>query len=64
MTASGTSFASPLTVRAAAAMLAANPGLTPAQVIEGLTATARPAAGTDLPLLDPRGALRWAEARR
>jgi subtilisin family serine protease len=64
MTASGTSFASPLTARAAAAMLAANPALTPAQVIEGLTATARPAADADLPLLDPRGALRWAEARR
>jgi hypothetical protein len=63
MTASGTSFASPLTARAAAAMLSANPALTPAQVIEGLIATARPAEGADLPLLDSRAALRWAEAR-
>lgn len=64
MTASGTSFASPLTARAAAAMLSANPALTPAQVIEGLTATARPAEGADLPLLDAHAALTWAEARR
>jgi hypothetical protein len=63
MPASGTSFASPLTARAAAAMLSANPALTPAQVIEGLTTTARPAEGADLPLLDSRAALRWAEAR-
>ncbi len=64
MTASGTSFASPLTARAAAAMLSANPALTPAQVIEGLIATARPAEGAALPLIDARAALGWAEARR
>lgn len=64
MTASGTSFASPLTARAAAAMLSANPALTPAQVIEGLIATARPAEGAELPLIDARAALGWAEARR
>jgi hypothetical protein len=64
MTASGTSFASPLTARAAAAMLSANPDLTPAQVIEGLIATARPVEGAELPLIDARAALGWAEARR
>jgi hypothetical protein len=64
MPASGTSFASPLTARAAAAMLSANPDLTPAQVIEGLIATARPVEGAELPLIDARAALGWAEARR
>jgi hypothetical protein len=45
-------------------MLSANPDLTPAQVIEGLIATARPVEGAELPLIDARAALGWAEARR
>lgn len=61
---SGTSFAGPLAARAAAAMLAANPELTPVQVIEGLVGTARGEAASTLPLLDTGAAVRWAQARR
>jgi subtilisin family serine protease len=64
MRASGTSFAAPTVVRAAAAMLAVNPELMPAEIIEGLTATARGEGAIDLPLLDAGAAVRWARARR
>lgn len=60
----GTSFAAPTVARAAAAMLAVNPDLTPAEVIEGLTSTARGEGAIDLPLLDAGAAVRWARARR
>lgn len=63
MRASGTSFAAPTTVRAAAGMLAVNPGLTPAQVIEGLLATAHGEGASTLPLLDEGAAVRWARTR-
>lgn len=62
MRASGTSFAAPTAVRAAAAMLAVNPGLTPVQVIEGLLATAHGEGASTLPLLDEGAAVRWARA--
>ncbi len=64
MRASGTSFAAPTAVRAAASMLAVNPDLTLVQVIEGLIATAHGEAAVDLPLLDIGAAVRWARARR
>jgi subtilisin family serine protease len=63
MRASGTSFAAPTAVRAAAAMLAVNPELTPAELIAGLTSTARGEGDVDLPLLDAGAAVRWARAR-
>ena len=61
---SGTSFAGPVAARAAASMLAVNPALTPAEVIEGLLATVQPAGDAALPLLDAGAAVRWARARR
>jgi len=60
MRASGTSFAAPTTVRAAASMLAVNPDLTPVQLIEGLLATAHGEGAATLPLLDAGAAVRWA----
>lgn len=63
MRASGTSFAAPIVVRAAAAMLGVNPELTPTDLIEGLTFTARGENSVDLPLLDAGAALRWARAQ-
>lgn len=62
MRASGTSFASPETARVAAQMLARAPRLTPAQLIEGLIATAT-REGT-LPVIHPANAVAWAEAKR
>ena len=56
---SGTSMAAPLVTRAAAQMLAANPRLTPKQVIEGLLASAT-GEGASLKLLHPAAALSWA----
>lgn len=64
MRSSGTSFASPTAARAAAAMLAVNPRLKPAMVIEGLLATAHGEGDVRLPLLDEGAAVRWARARR
>ena len=61
---SGTSFASPMTARVAAQMLAAAPSLTPEQVIEGLLATAQPGDAGDLPVIHPAHAVEWAKARR
>ncbi len=63
MRASGTSFAAPTAVRAAAGMLAVNPDLSPAEVIEGLLATAHGEGAVTLPLLDEGAAVRWARAR-
>jgi len=60
---SGTSYAAPAVSRAAAAMLAANPALSPAQLIEGLRASSTPGEG-DIRLLHPAAALAWAQARR
>lgn len=60
---SGTSFAAPTAVRAAASMLAINPDLTPVQVIEGLLDTAHGEGASTLPLLDAGAAVRWARAR-
>jgi hypothetical protein len=61
MRSSGTSFAAPITVRAAAQMLALAPRLTPAQLIDGLLATAT--KGDDgLMLLHAAAATRWAAA--
>lgn len=62
MKSSGTSFAAPLTARAAAAMLAVNPQLSPAQLIEGLLATGTDAGG--LTLLHPGQAVTWAAGQR
>ena len=56
---SGTSMAAPLVVRAAAAMLALNPGLEASQVKTGLLSTATPGEN-GLKLLDPASAVRWA----
>lgn len=61
---SGTSFAGPIAARAAASMLAVNPTLTSAEVVEGLLATVQPAGDGALPLLDAGAAVRWARARR
>ncbi|KQS54067.1 hypothetical protein ASG17_14080 [Brevundimonas sp. Leaf363] len=61
---SGTSFASPMTARVAAQMLAVAPGLTPEQVIQGLLETAQPGEGGDLPVIHPAHAVAWARARR
>ena len=60
---SGTSMAAPLVARAAAAMLAVQPALTPAEVVKGLTATATPGEG-GLKLLHAADAVRWARSRR
>lgn len=64
MRSSGTSFASPVAARAAAAMLAVNPRLMPVQVIEGLKATATHDRAESLALLHTGEAVRWALARR
>lgn len=56
---SGTSMAAPLVTRAAAQMLAANPRLTPTQLIEGLMASAT-ADQPGMKLLHPAAALEWA----
>lgn len=63
MKASGTSFAAPATARAAAQMLAINPALTPAQLIEGLLESATP-GDSGLPLLHTAQAVQWASAHR
>ncbi len=65
----GTSFAAPITASVAAQMLEVDPTLTPRLVREGLLSTARRIEGIDeelqgAGLLQPRGAVRWAEARR
>lgn len=58
---SGTSYAAPSITRAAAAMLAVNPKLTPGEVIQGLRATAT--AGEDgVQLVHPAHAVDWARA--
>jgi subtilisin family serine protease len=59
---SGTSMAAPLATRAAAQMLAANPRLTPKQMIEGLLASAT-GNPDGLKLLHPTGAVAWARGR-
>jgi serine protease AprX len=61
----GTSFASPITASVAAQMLEANPSLTPAELREGLTATAVPLANVPqimqgAGVLQPRQAVEWA----
>lgn len=61
MRASGTSFASPEVVRTAAQMLAVAPTLRPAQLIDGLTATATREG--DLAVVHPANAVAWAKAR-
>jgi subtilisin family serine protease len=55
----GTSMAAPLVVRTAAQMLAVNPRLTPAQLIEGMIATAT-ANAQNLRLIHPAAAVQWA----
>jgi subtilisin family serine protease len=66
MRSSGTSFASPKVARTAAAMLAVDPGLSPAAIVTGIKATAT--AGPDgMRLLHPVAAVDWArdgETRR
>lgn len=59
---SGTSMSAPLAVRAAAQMLAVNPGLTATQVRSGLLATATTGEGA-LRLLHPAAAVTWAKTR-
>jgi len=65
----GTSFAAPIAASVAAQMLEANPELTPAQIREGLLATAAPM--TQYPkiqqgagLLRPRQAVMWAQQKK
>ena len=60
---SGTSMAAPLVSRAAAQMLAVNPKLTPAQLVEGLKATATEGQG-GMKLLHAARAVEWARSRR
>lgn len=57
--AGGTSMAAPLVVRTAAQMLAVNPRLAPAQLIEGMLATAT-GNPQDLRLVHPAAAVAWA----
>ena len=64
----GTSFAAPITASVAAQMIQVNPTLTPAQIREGLLATAKPIAGVPREvqgagLLQPRAAVTWARDR-
>lgn len=59
----GTSFASPGVAHAAAAMLAVNPALTPAELVEGIKTTATDGEG-GLKLLHLAHAVEWARARR
>jgi serine protease AprX len=61
----GTSFASPIIASVAAQMLEANPKLSPAQLKEGLTATALPLQGVDrgrqgAGMVRARKAVEWA----
>nr|QVV57690.1 putative subtilisin-like protease [Myxococcales bacterium] len=65
----GTSFASPIAASVAAQMLEANPELTPAQIREGLLATAAamphyPKIEQGAGLLRPRQAVMWALQRK
>ncbi|MEI8256385.1 MAG: S8 family serine peptidase [Deltaproteobacteria bacterium] len=65
----GTSFAAPITSSVVVQMLQANPTLTPAQVREGLIATARrlhdvPSEVQGAGVLQPREAVMWALERR
>ncbi len=65
----GTSFASPITASVAAQMLEANGKLTPADLREGLMATAVPLPNVDKArqgagMLKPRRAVEWAIAKR
>lgn len=62
MRASGTSFSAPFATRVAASMLALSPSLSPAQLIEGMTATATP-GDSGIQLIDAGAAARWAVAR-
>jgi serine protease AprX len=64
----GTSFAAPITAAVGAQMLEAHPSLTPAQLREGLRATAAklPNLGDEMQgagILRPRAAVEWALAR-
>jgi serine protease AprX len=64
----GTSFAAPITASVAAQMLEIDPGLTPAQIREGLLSTAQPIEGVQpevqgAGLLQPLAAVQWARAR-
>ncbi len=59
----GTSLAAPLVSRAAAGMLAINPDLKPADVIDGLIATSTEGEG-GLKLLHAADAIDWAQERR
>lgn len=59
----GTSYASPVVARAAAAMLSVNPTLTPAELVEGLKVTATDGEG-GLRLLHVGHALEWAKVHR
>ncbi len=63
MLGSGTSYASPVVARVAAAMLAVNPGLKPEEVIAGLIATATPGEG-QIALIHPAAATDWAARRK
>jgi serine protease AprX len=65
----GTSFASPITASVAAQMLEASPSLSPADLREGLLATAEPIAGVPrgvqgAGVLRAREAVEWALARK
>jgi len=60
---SGTSMAAPLVARAAASMLALNPILKPAQLVEGLKATATLGEG-GIRLLHPAAAVSWAKGHK
>jgi serine protease AprX len=65
----GTSFAAPITASVAAQMLEVHPELTPAQVREGLLATAQRIDGVrpevqGAGLLQPLAAVKWARDRR
>lgn len=64
----GTSFAAPITASVGAQMLEADPHLTPADIREGLCATARPLSKVDKSLqgagvVRPRAAVEWALKR-
>ncbi len=60
---SGTSLAAPYVARIAATMLAVNPALVPAQLVEGLVVTGTSGTG-DVRLAHPAAAVEWARARR
>lgn len=65
----GTSFAAPIAASVAAQMLEANPSLTPAQIREGLLATAAampqyPKIQQGAGLLRPRQAVMWAQQQK